>query len=437
MKGRIVILLLIAVSMLSAASLSLHDAQLLLFKNNYSVRSASLECNFARAQFLEAKAVWLPSFNVHGSFSWLTEKNRISMSFPDDIPMIGGQSLEQEVGTRDRTELGIDMTYPIFTGLTRGHHVAVSRQRLAAREDLLSGTKNRLSLQLGLLYLEWQLSFHETSLHTMLCRQLATRAGQLEQQYAAGTIIRSRLLDVKARKLLAEVELQGIQQKSDSLRYELATLIGAEHENFLTPDTLHESGVFTVTDTLLPSKGARPEVAALEKNIEQINHMKSIVRSRHIPTLAAVAGLRYGKPGLGMGTDSFMGYGLLGLQLSWNLFSGFKGTAIEQQLGYKLELIAVEKEKTLSTLNKEYILALQQLDRVGQRRRAAIEAVKAAEALVADLSICVDAGTATPADYLDALAKATKVRMTLERINTAHKMAILRARFAAGNQLTY
>ena len=437
MKIFFLLLILFIVTSSHSSSLSLHEAQQYLFENNHDVRTATLERDYASLKLYEAKAAWLPSLDIKGSYSWMTEKNRIVMSFPEGIPGIGGQSFEEEVGTQDRTELGFDVTYPLFTGFTRQHRISAQREGIALQSALLEGTKNRLSLQLGILFLQWQLSIHETTLYELLCRQLSTRIEQLEYQFEAGTTIKSRLLEVKARKQLAETDLVAGLQKADSLRFEIASFIGMDVDAITTPDTLHEPALFTMEDTIRPSERSRPEIDALDKKIKQTGQMKRIIRNRHIPTLAALAGYRYGRPGLGMGTDSFMGYGLLGLQLSWNLFSGFKGRAIEQQLQCQLDMIAVKKDQAISTFNKEYKLALQQLDRINQRLIAVDEAVQAAEALVADLTVCVEAGTATQADYLDALVGVTKTRLTRESIRTAGKIATLKTRFAAGEMLSY
>jgi outer membrane protein TolC len=287
-----------------------------------------------------------------------------------------------------------------------------------------------------LLYLQWRLSYRETDLREVLCRQLATRCEQLEEQYAAGTVIKSRLLEVRARKRLADVDLISSRQKTDSLRYELISFIGVENDS-VSPDTADQAMTFTLPASSTTVDSTRPELTALSKSHAQVEHLRKVIRSRYLPTLAGLAGIRYGRPGLGMGTDSFTGYGLFGLQLSWNLFDGMKRRAQDEQLRYRLDLIAVERERSMAEFTKTYTLALRQVECVKKRLVAARAASEAAQALVADLETCIEAGTATQAEYLNALVAATQAQLVEEQAAITEKMATLRAMFAAGVTLAY
>jgi outer membrane protein TolC len=434
MRAYLHCILLLHVWVAAAGPLSLRDAQQQLLQNNHTVRSAEIELKKAGAEVNEAAAAYFPSLDAKASLLWNTRKNKIAISLPDDIPMFGGTSIEQEVGLQDRTELGVDLTYPIFTGFARKHALAAERENVACKEAVLEGTKNRLLLQLGVLYLQWSLSYRETDLREMLLRQLTARCSQLEQQFAAGTVIRSRLLEAQAKKRMAEVDIAGSRQKTDSLRYELVTFVGADNDSVI-PDTSANPLEFTVPPMQAGIDTLRPELEALSKSRTRIELMRKVVKSGRLPVLAGMAGVRYGRPGLGMGTDSFMGYGQFGLNLSWNLFDGKKRRAREEQLGCTLDKIVIEREKSFEEFTKAYKLALIQMERAAQRLVAAREASKAARALAADLETCVQAGTVTQTEYLNALVAATQAQLLEQRIEVAGKIALLRARFAAGVSL--
>ena len=59
------------------------------------------------------------------------------------------------------------------------------------------------------------------------------------------------------------------------------------------------------------------------------------------------------------------------------------------------------------------------------------------EAFADDLENCVAAGTATQADYLNALSGATQARLTEAQLATARRMTVLKALFAAGAPLDF
>ncbi|MBN1577990.1 MAG: TolC family protein [Chitinispirillaceae bacterium] len=428
--------LLTAVVAASAASLSLHDAQQLLMQHNEDIRSSLVEFHKAEAEVAESRSAWLPSLDAKASYQWLSERSRITFEMTPSVPGTEGISIDRTIGTNHRTELGIDLTYPLFTGFARKNAVAGRREQAAARRAMHDATLNRLSLALGLLYLQWDLSFREVDSRDMLCTQLAVFCRQIEAQYEAGTVIRSRMLEVQARRKLADVDLAGAKQKTDSLRCEIMSFIGSD-DSTIVPDTTDLSAIFTALPSKLMIDTTRPELTALSRSMLQIGLMRKTLHNRHYPTLFGLAGVRYANPGLAMGADEFMGYGLAGLQLNWNLFDGMKGRAQEQQLQYRLELIDLERQRRRREFQKTMDLAVRQMEQTAQRLRAAREARDAAHALAMDLENCVEAGTATQADFFNALVGATQAELVEQQLKTAGKTAAIRACFAAGVKLEY
>ena len=429
MKRLALLSVLFAVSGVLSASFSLRDAQQLLLENNHTIRGAELELEKAEAAVKESKAAWLPSVDANASTIVNSQMNRIDLSLP-----IG--DFEQEFGTYDRTEFGIDISYPFFTGFARKYGIVEKREEVRFREAMLEGAKNRLFLQLGILYLRWYLSFREADLYEILCTQLSVRSRQIEEQYEAGVVLHSRLLEVQARKRMADADLVASLQKTDSLRYELLSFVGGSGDS-LVPDTSATAFDFSLPPEAGEIDTTRPELIGFSKSRLRIDYLRRVLKSSRMPVVAGMAGVRYARPGLAMGDDSFMGYGLVGVKLSWKLFDGFKYRARDEQLRLQSDLIAEEREASYENFEKMHILAVKRVKDLDTRLAAVREAQNAAEALAEDLEQGVDAGVVTQADYLNALAAVTQSRLAVERVVISGKMAVLQALYAAGTALTY
>jgi outer membrane protein TolC len=231
------------------------------------------------------------------------------------------------------------------------------------------------------------------------------------------------------------VDLVIAEDQTDSLRRELMSIILSKDRS-IVPDTAAGAAL----DTLPIPKSVqteRPELIALDHAGAQIDEMRKALRYRHFPSLFGMAGLRYGRPGLNMGRDRYMGYGLLGLQLKWNLFDGFKTQAQGALLQRRLDLIDIERTRQIETIERTFERAKRQVNAAAERLAACEAAREAARALTGDLKNSLAAGTATTADYLNALANQAQAELLVEQAKTTKKTALLRMWFAAGKTIKY
>jgi outer membrane protein len=431
---RICCLLLIALAALplQAELLRLSDAQAQLFKNNLDILTAEAEAKKTHDELDEAYSSWWPSLDASASYSYLTEKSRIHLDMDSIMP---GLIIDRALGANDRADFGLDISYPLFTGFSRYYAVAGRKEAVAGKQALLEAVKNRASLALGHLYFQWELSYKQTGLRTTLVEQLEMYAKQVAAQREAGTALQSKLLDARARLQLARVDLAAAADQTDSLRRELMSFILAKDPS-LTPDT---AGIVTLDTLPVPKavKTERPEIVALDHAAAQIEHLRAALRYRHFPSLLGLAGLRYGRPGLNMGADEYMGYGLFGVQLKWNLFNGFRTRAEDALLQRQIDFINIERTRQIETILRTFELAKRQVVSAAERLSACEDAREAARALTTDLKNALAAGTVTATEYLDALVKQAQAELLVEQAKTIKKSALLRIWFAAGKTIKY
>ncbi|MBN2188080.1 MAG: TolC family protein [Chitinispirillaceae bacterium] len=430
-RSAVVVLAVLAFLPAQGEILTLAAAQEQLFRNNLDILTAEAELRKAGSELDEAHSTWWPSLDASASYSSLTRRNSLHMPHP----AIPDSIISMTVGPYDRADFCLDISYPLFTGFSRHYAAAGRKESVASKGAALDAVKNRASLALGLLYFQWDLSHKQAALRKTLVEQLETCARQVAAQREAGTVLQSKLLDARARLQLAKVDLAAAADQTDSLRRELMSIILSK-ERSLVPDT---AGA-TMLDTLPIPKAAkteRPEVIALDHASLQVEKMRRALRYRHFPSVSGVAGLRYGRPGLNMGLNRYMGWGAAGVQCRWNLFNGFRTHAEDALLQRQIDLINIERTRQIETIQRTFALAQRQVTGTADRLAACEAALEAAVALTADLKNSLAAGTVTAADYLDALVKQAQAELLVEQAKTLKKSAVLRMWFAAGRTIKY
>jgi outer membrane protein TolC len=413
-----------------AQPLALRDAQAELFKNNLDIMAAEVDLQKANDEMAVAQSAWWPSLDASASYNYLTEKSSIHI---ENLPFPGNM-IDRTIGANTKADFGLDMTCPLFTGFSRYCAVRNRKAAVAEKQARLDAIKNRASFCLGLLYLQWELSYKQTDLRKSFCEQLDTWAKQIAAQREAGVALQSKLLDAQARLQLAKVDLIAAKDQSDSLRREVLSFILSK-ENEAAPDT----APFAIETLPLPKSVdyTRPELIALDQASAQIDELRKALRFRHFPTLAGLAGVRYGRPGLNMGLDRYMGYGLFGLQLKWNLFDGFRMQAENRQLLRQIDFIDIERTRQTETLQRTFAIARQQVSSAINRLAATVAAAHAARALAEDLKNSLAAGTVTSADYMNALVNVAQAELLVEQAKTAKKIALLKMQYSAGKAINY
>jgi outer membrane protein TolC len=447
--------LLLLLPALPAGALTLGEAQAALFRDNADLAVLRLENERAESQWREARGALLPSIDALGNYSYTTETSRLQLDLP--FPPPGGTHLDREIGDHDRVELGADASYALFTGFARGNNVAAKRANVLARAAQERAARNQMSLKLASLFYAWQLAQAQADFQAataLYARELQT---QLEAFVRAGTAVRSRALGALARAKAAEVDQMAAENTRDSLAFEVLDFLGrrdssaAASPNALAPDTATlpkpDWGAVPAASgggTAEPSGGAeaengsrRPELEAIAQNEAQARLGGRALLGQRFPQVYAMAGYRYANPGLNLAGDDYMGYGLLGVQLKWNLFDGARNSQQRKQLEIQERILEEQKRKLQGEWWKAMHSARLQYSRWEAQFAAARASREAAEAAATDLKRQFEAGVATGVDWLEARNNEAKARLMMEQARTMQRLALLQWRFAAGKELRF
>ncbi len=372
------------------------------------------------------------------------EPNGLEPPTPPNAPPTpppGGPPLDKALGDHDKMEFGVDATYPLFTGFARGYNLDAKRAGIAAREAQWRGARNQMSLKLGSLYYAWQLASAQAAYQEKVLGYSRELEKQLQDFVKAGTSVRSRALGAEAKAKASEVDLLSAQNTRDSLAMEVFDFMGGKDSTgFGSPQDL-------AMDTATPAPPAwegvegprmdRPEAEALDKGVEQARYGAKALAGQKLPQLYGLAGVRYANPGLDLAGDEFMPYGLLGLQLKWNLFDGSRNSSQRKQLDVQARVVQEQKRKLEHEWRKTMATARLQYSRWSLQFQAAQASREAAQAAAADLKRQFEVGVATGLDWLEARNNQARAELTMEQARTMQRLALLQWEYAAGKELDF
>lgn len=430
----------LATALLTAAAapraLTLREAQDILVRENPDLTVMKLEVERAEDQVREARAAWLPSVDALANYGYTTETSRLALDLP--LPPPAGTHIDRPIGDHDRMEAGLDASYPLFTGFARGRNVEAKRLGAKAKDAQWRAARNQMSLRLASLFYAWQLANSQAGYQAKLLDHARELEKQLQDFVKAGTAVRSRLLGAQAKARAVEVDLLTAQNTRDSLAYEVVAFLGGK-------GALDSAGVATLAaDTSAPAEPAadssgtfRPDAEALDLGAAQARAGSDALLGQKWPQLYGMAGWRWANPGLNLAGDAFMDYGLLGVQMKWNLFDGARNRAQRGQLDVQARELAEQKRKLEQDWRKAMAIARLQYARWTAQYAAAQASRDAAQAASADVKRQMDAGVATGVDWLEARNNEARAGLAMEQARTMQRLARLQWDYAAGKELRF
>jgi outer membrane protein len=282
------------------------------------------------------------------------------------------------------------------------------------------------------------MSFEQADVYNTLVTQLAELTKQTENLKASGLASTSKVLDVKARLAGARADLVAVQNQCDSIKLELLNLIQCQDSAFEPNDnSFHIDSVSLASMDTVTLNAVRPELVAMDMGIEQLSVFQRIISGQKYPNLVAVAGYRYGNPGLAMGSDKFMSYGQVGVQLKWNLFDGWKVSSQHKETSQQVEIIKTQRQQLIDTWNNAIKNARLMVVRSLRQSEAAEASLTATDALANDAKNNLAAGVTTQADLLNALTARSRAALAVKQAAFMKNLAILQLYYASGRELNF
>lgn len=340
-------------------SISLNEVLEKVDNNNHTVKIAEENYNSAKADFNQTNSILLPNISI--SHSAISTTNPL-MAF--------GSKLNQEILTQadfnpallnDPDEIKnfttkIEVQQPIFNADGIFMRKA-AKAKMNAFELQTVRTKDAMKLEVTKAYMQLQVAYKAVEVLEK-AKEAALESKKIaDNNYKQGYMQKADILSVEVR--VTEVENQLLTTKSNVKNASdyLLFLIGEESENTLKPsnELVADLNLEVYNQQLSEN---RADIDAMQKSTEAYSNMYKADKMSFLPRLNAFGTYELYDDQL-FGTNA-KGY-LVGAQLSWNVFDGFKSIGKAQKSKAELDKAEISLDQYKNQSQLEYNKAKRQL----------------------------------------------------------------------------
>lgn len=347
----IIILMLSKVQAQSFSTISLDDVKSKAKENNKSLKISQQDYAFAKGQYESSSAVLLPQIRLSNNSTFTN----------NPLQAFGFKLLQRDVNAADfNPELlndpgdvqnyntRIELMQPLINvdgwkeRKTANLNLQASQMQVERSEEYieLEAIKTYMQLQLAYKSLEVIKKAKETAVENHLWAKNTYEQGLM--QTASYLNMEVRVAEVEHKLRIANSQVQNVSEY-------LAFLIGEDGTSNLYP--ADELLLETVSDEESYALNLeRKDLLAMEYAVDAQEQMLKSSKMRFVPRANAVANYEWNDA-------SFMGFGannyLVGIQLSWDIFEGYKNIGKIHQEKALLQKAQLEKEKYISESKME------------------------------------------------------------------------------------
>jgi outer membrane protein TolC len=328
-------------------------------RENLQVKIAEQAYESARADYRQSNSLFLP--NISASHTAIVTTNPL-MAF--------GSKLNQEVLTAadfDPNRLNnpeqtqnyatmLEFSQPLIN-VDGIYERKAAKSTMEIYELQSARTKEYLELEASKAYMQLQLAHRAVK---VLEEAHATASASLEMvqnYFAQGLLQKSDVLDVEIQVNEVGNQLQTAKSNVRNASEYLSLLMNEEAGEIYQPATAMDTQMIMDQHNPMVSEG-RKDIMAMNKSVEAYEQMYKSQKMSFLPRLNAFGSYQMYDDNL-FGTNA-KGY-LLGAQLSWNLFDGYKSIGKLQKNKLEYEKAQNETAQYLAQSQLEVNKSLRQL----------------------------------------------------------------------------
>ncbi|NEW78993.1 MAG: TolC family protein [Gelidibacter sp.] len=328
-------------------------------KNNYAIKISDQDYNAAKADFNQTNSIFLPNISI--SHTAIATTNPL-MAF--------GSKLNQEILTQadfnpallnDPNEIKnfatkIEIQQPIFNADGLFMRKA-AKSKMQAVELQSVRTKDYIKLEVTKAYMQLQVAYKAVEVLEKAKEAALENKKIADNNFKQGYMQKADILSVEVH--MTEVENQllsaksSVQNASDNLKF----LMGEQNEVVLKPSSelKAELDLAIYNENLSQN---RADIDAMQQSTEAYNNMHKANQMSYLPSLNAFGSYEMYDDQI-FGTDA-KGY-LVGAQLSWNVFDGYKRIGKIQKSKAELDKAEIGLEQYKNQSNLDFNMAKRQL----------------------------------------------------------------------------
>lgn len=328
-------------------------------KNNYAIKISDQDYHAAKADFNQTNAIFLPNISI----------SHTAMAITNPL-MAFGSKLNQEILTQadfnpallnDPNEIKnfatkIEIQQPIFNADGLFMRKA-AKAKMNAVELQSERTKDYIKLEVTKAYMQLQVAYKAVEVLEKAKEAALENKKIADNNFKQGYMQKADILSVEVH--MTEVENQllsaksSVQNASDNLKF----LMGEQNETVLKPS----SELKAELDLAIYSENLsqnRADIDAMQQSTEAYNNMHKANKMGYLPSLNAFGSYEMYDDQL-FGTNA-KGY-LVGAQLSWNVFDGYKRIGKIQKSKAELDKAEISLDQYKNQSNLDYNIAKRQL----------------------------------------------------------------------------
>ena len=341
------------------AVISLEEVLEKVEKSNYAIKISDQDYHAAKADFNQTNSIFLPNISI--SHTAIATTNPL-MAF--------GSKLNQEILTQadfnpallnDPNEIKnfttkIEIQQPIFNadGL---YMRKAAKSKMQAVELQSARTKDYIKLEVTKAYMQLQVAYKAVEVLEKAKEAALENKKIADNNFKQGYMQKADILSVEVH--MTEVENQllsaksSVQNASDNLKF----LMGEQNEMVLKPSTelKAELDLAIYNENLSQN---RADIDAIQQSTEAYNNMHKANKMSYLPSLNAFGSYEMYDDQI-FGIDA-KGY-LVGAQLSWNVFDGYKRIGKIQKSKAELDKAEIGLEQYKNQSNLDFNIAKRQL----------------------------------------------------------------------------
>ncbi len=326
--------------------ISLEEIRAKALKNNTDLKISQQDFAIAKANYEQSRAVILPNLNVSNTSSFTN----------NPLHAFGFKLLQQSVTVADFNPVNLNNPGQVENFNTRIElmqpiiNVDGWNKRKAANFQLQAANLNsnriqdRIELEVIKTYMQLQLAYKSIRVIEKAKETALENKKIAKNSLIQGLLHEADYLNVEVRVTEIENQLQFANSNVKNISDYLSFLIGENNESILKPKDELAMEVLEFNDQVDLNK-ERNDILAMQFGVDAQEQMLKSSKMSFIPKANAFANYEWNdKEVFGFGSNNY----LFGLQLSWNVFGGYKNIGKIHQEKAQLEKANLNKDNYIA-----------------------------------------------------------------------------------------
>ncbi len=326
--------------------ISLEEAKTKVRDKNRSLKLSQQDYAFAKAQYESTSAVLLPQIRLTNTSTFTN----------NPLYAFGYKLLQREVTNADFDPVGLNDPGNVENFNTRIElmqpliNVDGWKERKTAHLNLqaknLQAERNNeyMELELTKTYMQLQLAHKAVEVMEKARETALQNQNWAKNNLEQGLIQEADYLNMEVRVAEVEKKLQLSESNVQNVSEYLAFLMGEEINGTYRPNKELMMSEIQAQDTFSLNQ-ERKDLKAMQISVEAQEQMLKSSKMSFIPRANAVANYEWNdKTAFGFGANNYM----VGLQLSWDLFSGYKNIGKIHQQKAMMEKSNIQQQKYMA-----------------------------------------------------------------------------------------